>query len=55
MTLSGGQPIRLAKEIPAWLNHILKGAKFGVATLRQALEARAARETDGLNRSPGGT
>ncbi len=37
MTFRQGQPIRLAGEVPAWLDNILKGTKFDVVTLRQAL------------------
>ncbi len=39
MTLRRSRPIRLTEEIPRWLDHVLKGTKFDLATLRQALES----------------
>ena len=39
MALRHGRPIRLAREIPGWLDQILKRAKFDVPALRQTLAA----------------
>ncbi len=37
ITVRRGRPIRLAAEVPAWLDHILKGTRFDLGTLRQSL------------------
>jgi len=42
-----GRPTYLSQEVSPWLEHLLKGTEFDIASVRESLQIQAARKSTG--------